>query len=140
MMLIPLVETVVTQSHEGEEEGEMGGHRMIAELNLSDEQIAKLKTERLSTQKQMIRDMAEMKTLHLDLAEATAEDKPDMAKIEKLIKQISAQQEQLLLNRTKSFLFLRSLLTSEQKRKMDAMHMQKGMMGGRHGREGHGGK
>ncbi len=123
---------------DGEDEP-MSGHQAMGLLNLSEEQLAKLKTERLNNRKQMIRDMAEMKTLHLDLAEETMSDKPDMGKVDKLVKQIGERHTQILLNRTKSLMYLRSLLTPEQKRKMDEMHMQmgpgdRGFFKGQHGR------
>jgi Spy/CpxP family protein refolding chaperone len=108
---------------DGEMEARMG-QRLIADLNLTDDQIAKLKTERLNTRKQMIRDMAEMKTLHLDLFDETFDEKPDLDKIERLAKQIGELQTKMLLSRTKGMIFLRTILTPEQKRKFNEIHMR----------------
>lgn len=120
----------------GPEAGEAApGHDFMAQLNLTDAQLAKLKTERLNMRKQMIRDTAEVKTLHLDLFAEITQDKPDLEKIEKLAKQIGDLEAKMLLARTKSIIFLRSQLTPEQKKKMDAMHLDRGFddMERRHG-------
>jgi Spy/CpxP family protein refolding chaperone len=111
-------------------DGEGGmGHRLQAEMNLTDEQLAKLKAERLNTRKQMIRDMAEIKTLHLDLFDEIQNDKPDLDKVERLVKQIGELQTKMLLARTQGIIFLRSILTPEQKRKFGEMHMRMGFEG-----------
>jgi Spy/CpxP family protein refolding chaperone len=112
----------------GDSEGHMG-RRMLADLNLNDEQVAKLKADRLNARKQMIRDVAEIKTLHLDLFDETMNDKPDLDKVERLVKQIGELQTKMLLNRTKGMIFLRSVLTPEQKRKFNALHMRTGFEG-----------
>ena len=109
-----------------EGEGHMG-QRLMSELNLTDDQIAKLKGDRLAARKQMIRDMAESKTLHLDLFDETMNDKPDLEKVERLAKQIGELQTKMIINRTKGMLFLRSLLTPEQKRKFNEMHTRQGL-------------
>ena len=122
------VEKVAAAGPDGDREARMG-QRMVADLNLSDDQIAKLKAERLTARKQMIRDMAEIKTLHLDLFDETMNDKPDLDKVEQLVKQIGDLQTKMLLNRTKGMIFLRSILTPEQKRKLNGIHMRMGFDG-----------
>lgn len=117
------MERMEPSGHDGD--GRMG-QRLLADLNLSDEQIAKLKSDRLSARKQMIRDTAEIKTLHLDLFDETMNDKPDLDKVERLVKQIGELQTKMLYNRTKGMMLLRSILTPEQKRKFDETHMRMG--------------
>jgi Spy/CpxP family protein refolding chaperone len=127
----------------GPESNEDPGRWMMSKLNLTDDQLAKLKPERLDMRKQMIRNMADMKMLHLDLAEETMNDKPDMNHIDKLVKQIGELQTQMLSGHIKSVIHLRSILTPEQKRKLDELHAGMGWEGpmgpmgpGRQGRDG----
>lgn len=105
--------------------GGMAPH-MLGQLNLTADQVAKLKEQKHTVQKQMIQDMAEAKTLHLDLKAEIEKDNPDMDKVDKLVKQISDQQAKMLSAHVKGMIFFRSLLTAEQKKKLDEMSLSNG--------------
>jgi Spy/CpxP family protein refolding chaperone len=118
------------------------GHFAFAHrLDLTADQMEKIKTERLKTEKQLIQDMADMQKMHLDLRAEATQDKPDMDKLEKLTRQMGEQHAKIIMEHTKSMIFFRSLLTPEQKKKFDTMSTHMGGFGeGRHrmGRKGAG--
>jgi Spy/CpxP family protein refolding chaperone len=117
----------------------------IQSLGLSPDQVAKLRENRLEERKQMIKTRSEMETLQLDLSEEGMKDKPDMAKVEKLAQQMGQIHARMIVQRVKGVTFLRSILTPEQKQKLDQLHVQGGMGEGwgrggmmHHGPEGKG--
>jgi Spy/CpxP family protein refolding chaperone len=124
---------------EGAEAGEnmyekMSGHEMhlAKELNLTTDQMDKLKAHNQAGEKQAIQDEADMKMIHADIKAEGMKDNPDMAKLETLTQKAGALHGKRMLTMIKEKMFFRSLLTSEQKRKMDQMKMDMGEMG-----EGH---
>jgi Spy/CpxP family protein refolding chaperone len=101
----------------------------LAKLNLTSDQMSKLKTERLATQKERIKVMAEIKTRHLDILDEIGKDKPDMPKVEKLAQEIGTFHGQLILARAKSMVYLRSLLNSDQKKILEEEQWRYGRHG-----------
>lgn len=117
--------------------GEGQGHGLMTGLDLSGDQIEKLKTERLTKQKQMIKWDAELKTLHLDIKSESHKDQPNLAQVEKLARQIGELKGKMTATRVKSVIYLRSILTPEQKIKMDERQLDFGHKGYKGQREKH---
>jgi len=103
-----------------------GPMRWMQALDLSDDQVAKLRGEHVKRQKDTVRLRADMETAHIDLWQEVTADKPDQGKIDNLIKQIGDLHGKILSNRIASIVYMRSILTPEQKKKLDFMGM--GMM------------
>jgi len=120
----------IMMHEQGEEPDEQGpGNKGFRELNLSSEQFAKLRQDRMDGRRQMIKTTAEMQTLHLDMNEELMKDKPDLSKIEKIANQIGNLHARMILQRSKAAIFFKSILTPEQRKKLDEMHLQMGGMG-----------
>jgi len=94
-------------------------------LNLSEEQITKIKTDKEKTRKKAVKLRAEKQILQIDLDEEVEKDKPDMKKIEKLIQEISGLDNKIQLDHIKHKIFFRSLLTSEQKNKLNSKEIER---------------
>ena len=105
------------------------GPRWIQALDLTQEQVAKLRQDRLQTRREMIKTQADMRNLQLDLQEALLQDKPDPDQIEKIANRLGETHARMVLNRAKSVIFLRSVLTPVQKQKLDALLLQLGEPG-----------
>ncbi|MCK5219655.1 periplasmic heavy metal sensor, partial [bacterium] len=116
--------------------GEGPGPGLMAGLDLSEDQIAKLKAERLTKRKQMIKWEAELKILHLDIKTESHKDKPSLAQVEKLAQQIGELRGKMMAVRVKSVIYLRSILTPKQKLIMDEMQLDFGHQGFK-SRKGH---
>jgi Spy/CpxP family protein refolding chaperone len=114
---------VVGSMHE-----KMGSHEvlMAKELDLTTDQMEKMKAEKLTTEKQNIQDDADMKIMHMDVQAEAMKDNPDMAKLEKFTRKIGDQHAKMMLAHLRSVIFFRSLLTPEQKKKMDQLCMTSG--------------
>lgn len=134
------------QAENGEEQGEMGpGHGWIQALNLTPDQVAKLRQNRVDNRKQTIKTRADMQTLQVDLGEEAMKDKPDAARVQQLARQMGDLHAQMVVQRVKGITFMRSILTPEQKQKLDQMQIQHGGMGlgmgmGMRGMKGKGGR
>ncbi len=111
----------------------------MANLDLTTDQVKKLKEERIKKQKQMIKLRAELETLLVDLRSEAGKDEADLSRVEILASQIGELRGKMTAARIKSVIYLRSILTPEQKRKMDLMELQfggpsrKGRKGNRQG-------
>jgi len=115
------------------------GPQIMANLDLTTDQVKKLKEERIKKQKQMIKLRAELETLLVDLRSEASKDEADLSRVEILASQIGELRGKMTAARIKSVIYLRSILTPEQKRKMDLMELQfggpfhKGRKGNRQG-------
>ena len=107
------------------------GPQIMANLDLTADQVRQLKKERIKSQKQMIKLRAELETLQVDLRSETGKDEPNLSKVDILAGQIGELRGKMIAARTKSVIYLRSILTPEQKRKMDMMRLQAGGSGHR---------
>ncbi len=111
---------------------------MFIGLDLTENQIDLLKADRMSRHKRVVRLKGDLETLRLDLAEAASVKSPNMQKIDRLSNKIGNVKGRITAERTKGIIYLRSILTPEQKRKMDTRRLIMGMMkerkGGRFGR------
>ena len=107
------------------------GPQIMANLDLTADQVKKLKEERIKSQKQMIKLQAELQTLWVDLRSETGKDEPNLSRVDMLAGQIGELKGKMIAARTKSVIYLLSILTPEQKRKMDVMQLQAGGSGPR---------
>jgi len=97
-----------------------GNDRLVASLNLNDQQreeLKKIRTEQLKERTQT-RNLLREKRAKLEVLQ-TAE-KPDMKAINKLIDEIAAMQAQEMKSQAASRQKIRSLLTEEQRTHFDA--------------------
>jgi len=103
--------------------------RLMESLDLTPEQIQLLKNEKTKRRKQMLKLRAELETLRIDLAAESSQDKPDVEKIERLARQMGEVHGQMIAQRVKSIIYLRSILTDKQKKIMDEHQLHFGRIG-----------
>jgi Spy/CpxP family protein refolding chaperone len=108
-------------------------------LNLTDEQMDKLRDIRSNYRKEMITRKAKLSVAMLELWEIIDAKKLDMGKAEKKVKELEAMQSDLMIYRIRSLQDTRKFLTDEQYqmfRELGFRSMRHGM--GKHGRMGGG--
>lgn len=112
-----------------------GQQRMMAQLNLTDEQIAQIADLKLELKKEMLPLRSEMAAKRNELHLLMTEDSPNQSKISKAIKAMgdirTKIQEKMVQHRLK----VRSLLDENQKKKFDLRTLN-----GRRGKMGRGGQ
>lgn len=98
-------------------------------LELTDEQVKSLKSIKMDFIKADIQKEADLKIAELELKELMAADKMDMAKVEKMIKDIHMMKAEKKIAHLKAFEKAKSILTPEQLKKQKEQHemMMKGM-------------
>jgi Spy/CpxP family protein refolding chaperone len=102
------------------------------ELGITDDQKAKLKSIATDSMRKSIRSEADIKILHIDLKELMDAPKPDKAKIDKKIDEISAAMAAQMKIGIHVMIDSRNVLTPEQLEKMEGMSekmMREGMKG-----------
>ncbi len=106
-------------------------------LQLSDDQVAKLRKIRSDYRKEMIKRRANMKVAELELWELIDRKDLDMGKAEKKVKEISAMKADLMMYRLKALQETKKFLTDDQFEMFREMGFRtmRGMMG-RHGMSG----
>lgn len=126
LMMIPMT-TVQAKPGPG---AAMNGSRsgMFIGLDLTDNQIELLKNDKIKRHKRMISLRSDLETVRVDLAEAASAKVPNMKEIDRLSNRIGDIRGQMTAERTKGIVYMRSLLTDEQKRKMDTRRIILGMM------------
>jgi len=103
-----------------------GGPGFISQLSLTPEQVDQLKQDKLDKRKKMIQLRAKLEELQLDLATEVEKGRPESKKIETIARQMGEVQSKMILARTQSVLFLKSILTPEQKQKWDELQLHQG--------------
>lgn len=83
-------------------------------LNLTDEQKKEMQKFQIDLQKKNIPIQSQIRLAKLDIREQMIADKPDKAKIEKLMKQVSDLQLQVKMNGLDHMFAVRNILTPEQ--------------------------
>ena len=112
--------------------GMMGpGPAIMSDLNLTTEQIDLLKKNKIEKRKAVVKLQSDLRLLRIDLAEAASQDNPNMRKIEAMSRKVGDIHGQMTAERTKSIVYLRSVLTDEQKKIMDARRAGFGTMNGK---------
>lgn len=109
------------------------GPAFLQDLDLSPEQMAKLRENRLQNRRESIRTEAEIKTLQVDLQEELSQEAPDQTKVDQIAKQLGAAEARRVKLRAGHIVFLRSILTPEQLKKLELGMMRDEDQGGRHG-------
>lgn len=88
-------------------------------LDLTAQQKDQLRTDRISREKKLIQLQADKKLLHLDLRAAEEQETPDMGKIESIAGKIGDLQAKVIVEQAKGRQFFLSVLTPEQKKKLE---------------------
>lgn len=129
IMLVALMVIPMTAVQAKPGPGAMGGRPgMFVGLNLTDNQIDLLRNDRVKRHKKMIGLRSDLETVRVDLAEAASTNVPNMREINRLSNRIGDIRGQMTEERTKGVVYMRSILTDEQKRQMDTRRMILGMM------------
>ena len=114
------------------EAGMLGsGPAIMSDLNLTTEQIDLLKKNKIEKRKAMVKLQSDLRLLRIDLAEAASQDNPNMRKIEAMSRKVGDIHGQMTAERTKSIVYLRSILTDEQRKIMDSRRVGSGFMKGK---------
>lgn len=98
------------------------------DLNLSKEQIEKIKKIQTAAQKLNIPLKSDMELKQMELKDLMSADPPDKNAISAKVKEMDALRTQIKLNRINSRIDCRNVLTKEQKDKMEQMRAQRKMM------------
>ena len=109
-------------------------------LELTSEQIKKIKTMRLDMAKEKIRLRSELELKQLELKELLSADEPDMRRIEAKIDEMAPLRTELQKKRIEHRLAVRNVLTQEQRDKLELMRgartrHHKGQRGEHQGRQ-----
>ena len=107
-------------------------------LELTTEQIKKIKAMRLDMAKKKIRLRSGLELKQLELKELISADEPDMRRIEAKIDEMAPLRTELQKKRIEHRLAIRDILTPEQKTKLEllpaaGMKHHRGQRGGRRG-------
>ncbi len=110
------------QAGQGQRQRLMQMHeRRMEKLNLTDEQKKEMQKLRIDLQRKNIPIQSQIRLARLDIREQMAADKPDKAKIEKLMKQVSDLQLQVKMNGLDHMFAVRNILTPEQLKEWHGM-------------------
>ncbi len=107
----------------GELRQEKGHHDMMADIpNLTEEQKSQIKEIREVGRKQCEPQRAELKELRTKLHALKTAENPDQKQINQLIDKSASLKAEMEKSRTESQLKVRSILTPEQRKAVDAKH------------------
>lgn len=101
---------------------------MPEELNLTKEQVDKIKKLRSSSKKQNIPLKSDIELKDMELRDLMDAESPDKTAVAAKIKEIDALRTQIKINRMNARIDCRNVLTKEQKEKMEQWRGQKRMM------------
>jgi Spy/CpxP family protein refolding chaperone len=91
------------------------------ELELTPEQVKKIKAMRLDLAKETIELRNQLELKHLEFGELMAADQPDLKRIEAKIDEIAPLRTTLEKKRIENMLAIREVLTPEQRAKLETM-------------------
>ena len=94
-------------------------------LGLTEEQRTKMKAIREEAKARMEASRGELKAKHEALRQELDAEKPDRAKAESIVKEISSLEEKMALGRVDMVFKIREVLTPEQYKKLQAFHEKK---------------
>jgi Spy/CpxP family protein refolding chaperone len=94
----------------------MQRHKMMEDLNLTDEQQQQVRKIRSDAMRDQISLRAKIQTLQIDLRDLFVENKPDKSKIDAKVSEIGRLQNEMKLNRIASWFSINKLLTPEQQK------------------------
>ena len=98
------------------------------DLNLTKEQLDKIKKIRSSSQKSNIPLRSDIQLKQIELKDLMDADAPDKSAVAAKVKEIDALKTQIKLNRMNARIDCRNVLTKEQKEKMEQMRGKHRMM------------
>ncbi len=107
-----------------------------AALNLTDEQVGKLRQIIVNEEKASIRTRADIAIQAIDLRELLMQNQPDHDAVMKTVDELSTLHGQMMKNRISALLEAKQVLTPEQQQKIRSFIEQRMWA---HQREGHGG-
>ena len=96
--------------------------KMKKELNLSDDQVSKIKTLNADFKKQAEPIHEKQKALHQKMRELDENEKSTISDYEKIIKEMSTNRSGIQLLHAKHRIEIRNILTTEQKEKLKSKH------------------
>jgi Spy/CpxP family protein refolding chaperone len=105
------------RSHGGHQGFGMGLMACKAELNLTDEQVAKIKAVNLDHQTEMIDFRADLAKLRATKHNEMTSDNPDRAKVLELTKEMNAVRGKIAVAQVSHMFAVRDILTPEQLKK-----------------------
>jgi len=131
--------------------GERGGERMAtrlmaalesdrvkAYLNLTDQQVDRLRQLLVDTEKAGVRTRADIEVRHIELRELLRADKPDHDAVIKKVQELSELRGQMMKQRIEALLDAKSVLTPEQQKKIREFMSRRESFGAERGRFGAG--
>ena len=89
-----------------------------ADLNLTDDQVSKIKTLEYGVKKSLIKENADIKSLILDIREAIRKDETDLTAVNSLIDQEYAVKAQKSKESVEACANLKKVLTKDQEKKL----------------------
>lgn len=111
-----------------------GMPQFMTALNLTSEQLKSLKENKKKKHRQMIKLRAAQQEARMDLSEALEADTPNRKQVEKIVDKMADLHKQKTLQHADHIIFLKSILTPEQKQKLETiMLMHGGPEGSWHG-------
>lgn len=111
--------------------------RMKSELQLTDDQVEKIRGIFLESRKASVRIWADLRVAGIELRQLLTQAEVDKGKVEEKVGQIGQVRQRLLSHRTDTFFKIREVLTPEQRKKA-APFLMRGFLGGHPGRQGMG--
>lgn len=96
------------------------------EIGLEEAQVDRIKSIRLSSQKEIIKLRAEVRIAQLELKEMMTSDNPDKSRINKKIDETSALRAKIRKIQAGSRIDVQSVLTSEQRQLLKEWRMKRG--------------
>ncbi len=113
-----LVPTVSLAAHD-DYKGRGGGRKVLMEdINLDSNQLKQVRKFRSETRKRMIKTKSEIGLVQIDFQEELHKDKPDKAKLDKLINEIAELQAEMTRTKLGMQVKMTGILTPEQKQKI----------------------
>ncbi len=110
---------------------QMGPGMMPDELNLSKDQMDKIKKIHNTVRKLNIPIKSDIELKHIDFKELMDSDTPDKDKISAKLKEIEALKTQMKINRVNGMIDFKNILTKDQREKLERMRMGSRHMGGK---------
>ena len=112
--------------------------RFKAELNLTDQQAARLHQIVLEGEKATVKARADLRVQGLELRELLRADQPEREAVMKKVQEISEVRGQMMRQHVESLLAAKSVLTPEQQQKFRSLRAGRARRGGRMGNRGPG--
>jgi Spy/CpxP family protein refolding chaperone len=107
--------------------------RVRQALNLTDDQVARLRTISVDAEKASVQTRADMQLRHIELRELMRADNPNQSAIMAKLDEVNALQGKMGKQRVQTMLSARSVLTPDQIKKIKTFMENRGAGGGERG-------